>query len=214
MNLTIAKYLDLKIYNFFKTDFSTLMFSDDIVVDSDPYVDYSKIFFSTSENMKRRSFMIEGMTFPLTCLWRNSFIDIPENAYGKSVMYRDLYIDERNETVRCQIVDLEITYIMFSESTFLMHVNKVAQDMLQLDMKRYIEFDFSDYIDGYKTRVEFKKKRLVKEEKTNENTGSRVFTGQFEFTTSFTLPLVTMGYYIDKLNIYINGQKALEIPKD
>jgi len=216
-DLLVAKYFDFLLYNEIKAGFlksakeSLYNLSSDFT-NEDLVISYGRLVFSSQDLLKTRTGGLTGLPSPAVGLWRTTEPTIPQEAYGRSVLRRSIYVPDPlggNNWYYgvAPIVDWEFEYHLYAESYFSSYISRVSQDATTFDMVRYVTFDMSDYITGFKTSAELKLGKATRNTSMMEGDGTRrSITLDLPITMKVTVPLMGNNFGIETLTIYLNNQ--------
>lgn len=218
MNFVLGQYLDYALYDFFRNRFQVLVSKDQVFVEGLPDTEYLKVFFSPAEVMRERAAILSGVSLPLICFWRDSPPKVAKGFYGTSCMPQQfIWYDAaiptpvRHESAG-RLVTYELNYSIFAESYFLNFINQFADDMMELDFQRYVEFVFTGYLPTYSTRVEFLLEDNLKTDNVSEESKSRSFLATAKWKVSLTVPEIRDSIFVDSVLLYLNGTHIDTIP--
>jgi hypothetical protein len=218
-DLLVAKYFDFLLYNEIKAGFlksakeSLYNLSTDFT-NSDLLISYGRLVFSSQDLMKTRTGGLTGLPSPAVALWRTTEPVIPQEAYGRSVMKRSVYVPDplglgNDYYGVAPVVDWEFEYHLYAESYFNSYISRVSQDATTFDMLRYVTFDMSDYIPGFVTIAELRMGKASRNTAMMEGDGvRRSITLDIPLTLKVTVPLMGSNFGINSLQIYLNSQQV------
>lgn len=218
-DLLIAKYFDFLLFNKIKAGFlksakeSVYEISPDFS-NTDLVASYNRLILASQDILKMRQSGLGGLPLPALGLWRTSEPTIPQEAYGRSVLKRGIYVPPSTPGGtdwyygEAPVVDWEFEYHIYAESYFSSYVSRVTQDLIQFDMLRYVEFDMSDYIPGFTTVAELKVGKPTRTTLMTEAGGSqRNIAVDIPITLKVTVPIMGSNFAIDTLIVLLNGQQ-------
>ena len=222
-DLLIARFFDFLLYDQIKA--GLLKSAKEAIYpltpdfsNSDLVASYERLVFASQDVYKNRQAGLSGLPLPALALWRSTEPKIPKDAYGRSVLKREIYVPpstpEANDSfyTRAPIIDWEFEYHIYAESYFSTYVSRVSQDLVQFDMARYVNFDLSDYVRGMKTKAELRVGEVQRSTAMTEAGGvTRKFMADIPITLKVTVPLMGSNFAIEQLLIYLNGHKVYEL---
>jgi hypothetical protein len=166
---------------------------------------FPDLLFSPEDIMLLRKAVVDGWPMPTTALWRKGPVGIPKERYGKSVLKR-AYDTTADGLVNVQVIDWEANFAIFAKSYDTMHVNRVNQTILALDVDRYFDFDLSAlYGEPFMSRAEFRLNNSDKPDSLLEDSDFRKFYISSDWTLTITIPVVGSASFIDRIKVYLDN---------
>jgi hypothetical protein len=215
----VEKYIDYMFYNFFRNDFQKMASKGQINPEGNTQEDWAETFFAPAGTARERSAILKsGLPLPLICFWRSDVFHIKDGFYGHSVLKR-LFQWKRSEadgsvkelSAGGRWVTFKTSYSIVADSYYMNFINKFNNDVLELDMQRYIDFAFTGYIDSFHYFIEFELKNHKTENKVDESGDIRAFTSTAEWDVSWQMPMIRGGHMLESISMWLEKQKIMTI---
>jgi hypothetical protein len=191
-------------------DFDVSTFLDHLIFRwlHDSYFD--GLLFTTQDVSSLRQAVMNGWALPTTVLFRNSPPTIEDASYGRSVTKRQ--VEYNGSLVSCQLIDYLVKYSFFTASYLLQPINEVYQQVVNLDIDRYFEFDLSMVLPPTgRTKAEFRKASQDFKPELNDDTAQRKFYISVDWELRITVPCLESPLFIEQVNLFINNNPIASI---
>lgn len=204
------RYFDYKVFELFR-DRLVPIINRHLKDEADADI-YKHIFIAPEALGRRRSFSLKGVASPFVCFWPLSAFDWNKTYYGRSVLKRDFSYELDGETGYCEgfLYDVTKQYCVYASSYFSSFVQEINRDLLDIDRLRYFGVGCGELLPGFSTRVELMPSQRSMKESLDEKGGSRSFSLAATYDVSVTFPVISKQEFIDRIVIYLNGQKLYE----
>jgi hypothetical protein len=206
--VSIDTYVSFKIFELFK---DRLLPTVNIYRKDEKETDLYRHLFMAPENYsKKRVFQVKGVLTPYCCLWATSPLKFNKDFYARSVLPVDFSFSDEGGQVSAErgfLYDYEKTFEFSSGSFFKNFIGQVNQDLLDFDRIRYFRVNVDELLVGYSCVCELVLNDLVPSESVDQESGNRSFSLGGKYNLKITLPVLSKSSYLDKVSIFLNGNK-------
>lgn len=179
---------------------------------------WKHFFLSPQQIARYRAHTIKG-ELPFICMWPMSGLEYAQTgmgSYGRGVLNRTEYTDCCSvppKPIVVRLMDYQRKYSIYAGSHYHDFIDRVNDNLLDLDMVRYVPISLNELLCGYQTTAEFKLDSISIQDSPDERVESRVFGLIANYTVSMTVPRLNQDpFTFDAMNLFFRDERIFSYP--